>query len=109
MTERGFCVVAPLSSHTSGRPLTRSARIGKSRFTACGSNTPGERAGTSTGVTSTGVVESVELGSAAGTLAGDGAGGTSGEVTAGLGALGAAVCVSGATGAAPGKPERPKK
>ena len=35
MTARGFCVVAALSSQTSGRPCTRSARIGKSRRMAC--------------------------------------------------------------------------
>src|SRR5579862_1551479 len=40
MTEFGFCVVAALSSHTMGRPLTRSCRIGKSRFTVYGSKSP---------------------------------------------------------------------
>ncbi len=47
----GFCVVAPLSSHTRGFPLMRSRRIGKSRFTACGSKIPGgvASAGTSSG------------------------------------------------------------
>jgi hypothetical protein len=38
MTACGFCVVAALSNHTSGRPLTRSRRIGKSRRTALTSN-----------------------------------------------------------------------
>ncbi len=38
MTTCGFCVVAALSNHTSGRPLTRSRRIGKSRRTALTSN-----------------------------------------------------------------------
>ena len=36
MTACGFCVVAALSSQTSGRPCTRSRRIGKSRLTAFG-------------------------------------------------------------------------
>ncbi len=40
MTACGFCVVAALSSQTSGRPLTRSRRIGKSRRTASASNPP---------------------------------------------------------------------
>lgn len=31
MTDCGFCVVAALSSQTSGRPWTSSCRIGKSR------------------------------------------------------------------------------
>ncbi len=34
MTARGFWVVPALSSHTSGRPLTSSLRIGKSRLIA---------------------------------------------------------------------------
>src|ERR1035438_901645 len=38
MTAFGFCVVAALSSHTRGRPLTCSWRIGKSRRMNCGSN-----------------------------------------------------------------------
>ena len=38
MTALGFCVVAALSSHTSGRPFTRSCRIGKSRRMKCASN-----------------------------------------------------------------------
>src|ERR1700681_3345850 len=38
MTALGFCVVAALSSHTSGRPFTCSCRMGKSRRMNCGSN-----------------------------------------------------------------------
>ncbi len=38
MTDCGLCVVAALSNHTSGRPFTRSCRIGKSRRTAFTSN-----------------------------------------------------------------------
>src|SRR6266853_3958924 len=38
MTALGFCVVAALSSHTSGRPFTCSCRMGKSRRMNCGLN-----------------------------------------------------------------------
>src|SRR6266478_3500103 len=44
MTALGFCVVAALSSHTSGRPFTCSCRMGKSRRMNCGSNGRAETA-----------------------------------------------------------------
>jgi hypothetical protein len=49
ITWRGLWVVAALSSQTSGLPLMRSARMGKSRRTACTSK-PGWRSACASGV-----------------------------------------------------------
>src|ERR1700722_3281254 len=114
MTTCGFCVVAALSSQTSGRPFTRSRKIGKSFLMVFGSNwrIGAARSGTSSGWKSVTPIAGAAV--VHGASSGVGAGATVVHGASGVGAgVGAAVDHSvpgvdpgvGTTGgAAPGRP-----